>query len=398
MSLFRSPRQQREFTGITGAADLVPGRSASGRRGTVNVTADSALRHSAVWACLRLRGNLVSTFPVDVFRRVGGVQLEMPKPPVLVAPGGERWDYCDWMFASQFDLDRTGNTIGLITEVNALGLPARIDLQAIRDCSVLERKGEGLKYKIGGVEYPPEKVWHEKQYPVAGLPVGLSPVAYAAWCIGEHLSIQDFALDWFGGGGRPAAHLRNAEKELEAEHAQVVKDRFKATQAAGDVFVTGKDWEYNPIQAEQTGMEWIEARKYGLTDISRFFDCPADLIDAAVSGSSVTYANIVERNLQFLVTSLGPAVFRREKNLSKLLPAPRYVKLNTDALLRMDPKTRAEMFRIQIESRQIAPSEAREKDNRPPYTPEQLQEFTDLFGPPKGAGTPLPAQPTGAKT
>lgn len=396
MSLFG--RQRREFQGIAAAGDLIGPRPTSRGVGSVTVTNDSALRHSAVWACLRLRADLVSTFPLDVYRRVGGLQVEMPKPPILVTPGGERWPYWAWMYASQVDLDRAGNTIGLITERNALGLPARIDLQSIKDCSVIERRDVGLQYRIGGKIYDPSQVWHEKQYPVPGLPVGLSPVAYAAWCIGEHLSIQDFALQWFGGGGRPAAHLRNSQKELEAAEAIAIKGRFKATQAAGDVFVTGNDWEYHPIQAEQTGMEWIEARRHGVTDIARFFGCPADLIDGAVAGSAVTYANITERHLQFLVLQLGPAVFRREQALSGLLPQPRYVKLNTDALLRMDPKSRADMFKTQIEARILAPSEARELDNRQPFTPEQMQEFVDLFGPPKGAGTPAASQPTGAKT
>ena len=32
------------------------------------VDTDTALRHSGVWACLRLRADLVSTTPLDVFR------------------------------------------------------------------------------------------------------------------------------------------------------------------------------------------------------------------------------------------------------------------------------------------------------------------------------------------
>jgi HK97 family phage portal protein len=395
VSLFTRSHQKRDLFGITGAGDLIPSRALAGRTGSVNVTEDSALRHSAVWACLRTRADLISTFPLDVFRKVDGLQVEVPKPPVLVTPGGDRWDYVDWMYASQVDLDRAGNTIGLITERNSLNLPSRIDLQPIQICSVVERPATGLMYRIGGKEFAPSQVWHERQYVVAGLPVGLSPVAYAAWCIGEYLSIQDFALDWFGGGGRPAAQLRNREKTLKPNEADAIKSRFKATQSAGDVFVTGNDWEFNPIQAEQTGMEWIEARKYGVTDISRFFGCPADLIDAAVSGSSVTYANITQRNLQYLIMQLGPAVIRREKNLSKLLPVPRFVKLNTDALLRMDAATRAATVQTRIESRTLAPSEARAYENQPPLTDAQLAEFDRLFGKPNMQ--PVAAKnPTGA--
>lgn len=383
MSLFG--RQRRDFLGITGAEHwgLVP-RGRSTATGSVTVTADTALRQSAVWACLRLRAGLISTMPLDVFRKVLGLQVEMPKPPVLVAPGGERWDLVDWMYASQFDLDRGGNTIGLITETNSLNLPSRIDLQSLGDCTVLDRKDTGLKYRIGGKEYPPEKVWHERQYVIAGLPVGLSPVAYAAWTIGQYQSAQQFALDWYGSGGIAKGQMRNtAMPEVKQPTADAMKVRFKASVEGRDVFVTGKDWEYSPIQAEAVGMEWLEAQKFGIGDVARFFDCPGDLIDAAVTTGNITYANVTQRNLQFLIMHLGPAVFRREKALSKLLPVPRFVKLNRDALLAMDPETRTKVITERINNRTLAPSEGRALENLPPLTEEQIAEFDRLFGSPR---------------
>jgi HK97 family phage portal protein len=384
VSLF-SKQQKRDFFGIPGAAALIPIRSAQ-KQGSVTVTNDSAMRHSAVWACLRLRADLISTMPMDVFRRVNGIQVEMPKPPVLVTPGGERVDMCEWLYSSQTDLDRAGNVIGLITEVNALGLPARIDLQILAECSVV-RRDDQLAYRIAGKLYEPSMVWHEKQYTVPGLDVGLSPVAYAAWSIGEYLSIQQFALDWFGGGAVPKARLRNAAKTINNEEAEKVKARYRASVESGGIFVHGVDWEYDFMQAQNQGVEWIEGKRYGVTDIARFFGCPGDLIEAAVSTGTITYANISQRNLQFLIMNLQPAIYRRELRLSKLLPQPRYVKLNTDALLRMDPQTRAEVIQMRINSRTLAPSEGRELDNLPPLTEAQMAEF-DRFWPPK------PAQPT----
>ncbi|MGI5288037.1 phage portal protein [Nonomuraea polychroma] len=361
---------------------MIPPRPEA-RPGAVSVTDTSALRHSAVWACLRLRANLISTMPVDVFRRVGGVPVEVPKPPVLVTPGGERVEMPEWLYSTQFDLDRAGNAFGLITERDGFGLPARIDLVPHSEVTVRIRKGELYKYKIGGAEYDPPEVWHERQYTVAGLPVGLSPVAYAAWSIGEYLSIQEFALDWFGNGAMPAAHLKNTATTLNRGEAAEIKQRFKASVANGDVFVTGNDWEYDMLQAETAGAEWIEAKRYGVGDIARFFDCPGDLIDAAVSTGHITYASITQRNLQFLIMHLGPAVIRRENALNKLTPRPRFVKLNTDALLRMDPHTRAQALKTQIDARTLAPSEARELEDRPPFTDEQLAEFDRLFGVPR---------------
>ena len=387
MSLFR-----RGLFGITGAQDLIPqrmGRTA----GSVVVTTDTAMRHSAVWACLRLRADLMSTMPVDVYRRVGDIQIEMTKPPVLVNPGGERVDICEWMYSSQVDLDRAGNSFGLITERNAANLPQRIDLQPLNECTVILKNGV-VSYRIGGKVYPSEQVWHERQFTIGGFPLGLSPVAYAAWSIGQYQSAQKFALDWFGTGGVPKGHLKNTLLPTIGEEAsQVIKTRFKASVENNDVFVSGSDWEFSPYQAEAVGSEWLEAQKFGIGDIARFFGAPGDLIDAAVSTGSITYANITQRNLQFLIMHLGPAVYRRERSLSKLLPAPRYVKLNTSALLRMDDQTRASVIKTKIDARVLAPSEARELDNLPPFTNEQLAEFDRIFGPPKAA--PPSTQPTG---
>lgn len=368
--------------GPPGPWDRPPSRS-----GNTTVTPDTALRQSAVWACLRLRADLMSTFPVDAFREIDNINVEVPKPPILVSPGGKRWKYHRWMYASQFDLDRCGNTVGLITETyGSLSnpLPARIDLVPPSEVSIRQKKGQPDPiYVLNGKEYPADKVWHEIQFPVSGLHVGLSPLAYAAWSLSESLTIDEFVRDWFGKGGIPRARLRNKQRKVPPDDAKVIKERYYASVQTGDLFVHGADWEYDLMRANEMGMEWLEQRKASVPDIARYFGCPSDLIDAAVSGQSITYANISQRNLQFLIMNLGPAVFRREVALSDWLPRPRFVKLNTDALVRMDPLTRARMNRILIESRQRTPSEVRAKDDLQPYTPEQMKEFEDLFG--KGA-------------
>jgi hypothetical protein len=70
-----------------------------------------------------------------------------------------------------------------------------------------------------------------------------------------------------------------------------------------------------------------------------------------------------------------------------LLPNRQFCKIDTDALLRMDPHTRAEVTAAKISSRVLAPSEARLIDDRPPYTDAQLAEF-ERFWPTKS----IPAQ------
>jgi HK97 family phage portal protein len=373
---------------ITTPEQLLADRRAL-RTGGVLVNSDTAMRHSAVWACLRLRADLESSMPIDVYRRVSGVQVEVPKPPVLINPGGDRFGMKDWMYATRVDLDRGGNTFGLITErsgvkgADGLGLPARVELCALADVTVRAVGAQIVKYIIAGQEYDPVDVWHERQFTVAGLPVGLSPVAYAAWAIEESLNAAKFARDWFAAGAVPLAELKNTAKKINKEEAKIAKDHFKAAVATGDLFVHGVDWEYKPIQAVAQQSAFIEARQFGLTDIARFFGCPADLIDAAVSSGSITYASITQRNLQFLIMNLGPAVSRREDALTRMVPGPRYVKLNRSSLLAMDPEARARTIKTQIDSRTLAPSEARALEDRPPFTEAQLAEFDRVFGSPR---------------
>jgi HK97 family phage portal protein len=391
-----------QMWGIANPSDLVPRRIGGGPGGAPVVTQNSALQHSAVWACLRQRADLVSTFPIDVYRRVNGIQVQVPTPPVLANPAGRLLGQGDtgileWLYSTQMDLDRAGNTIGIITARDGLGLPARIELAPVAECSVIVKGGQVANYRICGTLHDPAVIWHERAFTVPGLFVGLSPVAYAAWAIGEYLSVQQFAMAWFGGGAVPRAELKNTAKKIEPKEAAVVKETWRAAITVGEPFVHGNDWEYSMIQAEQASADWLEAKKYSVTDIARFFGVPSDLIDSGPTGATrqMIYANISQRNLQLLTMNLGPAIIRREAALSGLLPQPRYIRFNTDALLRLDPATRAAAIQTQINSRTLTISEARELENRRPLTQKDIDEFL-TFWPPAGGGPSGPATGTPA--
>jgi HK97 family phage portal protein len=364
------------------------------RANSVSVTTATAMRHSAVWASVRLRADLMSSMPIDVFRRLPGegVDVEVAKPKMLITPSlhgdGQPMDIAEWMYSTQSDLDKLGNTFGGIGERDALGLPSQIEPLDADQVTVVVKKGRIDHYRISNAKYSPAEIWHERQFTKSGSHVGLSPVAHAAASIGGALSAQQFAQDWFANGAVPGAILKNTSKKLDRSESLTAKELFLASVRVGEPFVTGSDWEYSMLQAKASESEFIEQMEFSISDLARFFGVPADMIDAPISGSSVTYANVTQRNLQLLIMNMGPAVMRRERALSRLTPNPRRVKLNTDAILRMDPATRQDVFKVQIDSRTLTPSEARALDNRAPYTAEQLQEFATLF--PSKAPAPLP--------
>lgn len=378
MSLFF--RSQQRALGDS-PDNLVPARIFGPTRKAV--TPDQAMRHSAVWACIRLRAGLISSLPVDVFRMREGMRQPVPTPSVLLKPGalflgGSPVSLNEWLYATQTDLDRVGNAFGLIVERDATMRPSRIDLVAASSVTVRTKAGV-LSYVIDGQEYTPAEVWHERQYVLPGLAVGLSPVGNAALTLGGYFNAQDFAAEWFSGGSAPAGHLKNVTKTLEPHQADTIKARFKSSISNGDVFVSGQDWEYSMLGIDAKQTEFINAQKFSISDAARFFDCPGDLIDAESGASNITYANITQRNLQLLVMHLGPAIQRRETALAELTPRPQVTRLDREALLAMDPVTRAEWVAKQIDARTLTPDEARRIANRAPLTEDDILLFNRLF-------------------
>jgi HK97 family phage portal protein len=374
MSLF-FPRQQRS-TGLGAFAPPGPTSTEARMAGNPN---DRSLRVSAVWAARRLRASLISTLPRDVYRKLpDGRSVEVARTGFFTRPSS-LFDWQEWVYATQMDLDAYGNAFGIVTVRDGAGRPASIELSSAKEWTV-RLVGGAPQYRRLGVLVDTFDVWHERQYVVPGVPVGLSPVAYGAMSVEHNLSAQEFALQWFTSGAAPSGVLRNRERVLDGTTAQVAKDRFKAATQRREPFVAGADWEWHAADAAGSDAKFLDAMGATSVDVARYFDVPADLIDAAVSGQSITYANITERMLQFLVVHLGPAIARRENVLSeRLLAAPRFMKLNSEALLRMDPAAKMTLLGSAIDSRIRTPDEARAILDLEPLTEDDYMQFDRLF-------------------
>lgn len=337
------------------------------------------LRVSAMWACLRLRADQVSTMPLDVYRSIDGRAVEVTTPPVLQTPAAGMLLH-EWLYSSQFELDRYGNAFGQIVARDGWDRPAQIELSDAGEWSVRLVDGQ-VQYRRKGKLVPKVDVWHERQFTVPGVPVGLSPVAFAAWTLQHNLSAQEFAVAWFDSGAAPAGVLRNTrQQKIDPGDAAVIKSRFKEAVADRGVFVTGQDWDFSPAAAAASDAKFLDAIKATTSDVCRYFGVPGDLVDAEVSTGSITYANVVQRNLQFLVMNLAPALTRRERVFTAhLLPQPWFARFNTDALLRLDPAAKIETLGVGIEKRIRTPDEVRDILDLPPLTDADYAQFDRLF-------------------
>lgn len=360
------------------------------------VTASNAMRHSVVWAARHLRADLISLMTPSVYQDVDGVAVQKPKPDVLVEPwqiaDGQPMGIGEWMYSTQMALDAFGNNVGIIHARDGLGMPTKIEPIDPEAVSYRVSGTQIVEYRIAGEVQDSKWIWHERQHTVPGFPVGLSAITNAALALSSGLSAQEFAVDWFQNGAVPSAILKNAAQTLTREQAQEAKSSFKASVSSGDVWATGKDWEYHPVSVKASEASFIEQMQYSDVELCRFFGVPADLLDvASMNASAVTYASISQRNLQLLVMNLGGAVKRRDDALSRLVPGGRYVKLNRSAVLAMDDKSRAELDKLKIDARTATPDQIRMRDDQLPLTEADYAQFDRLFG----ARTPNQPQTAG---
>src|SRR5438128_3927878 len=113
MGVFTRGAVERRDFGVEGQTIPTNGMQGGGSA-LATVTTESAMTLSAVWGCVDLRASLVSTLPLEVFRRRGQVKELVPTPKVLRTPGGSRCDIEEWLYSSQVSLDLRGNAFGFI--------------------------------------------------------------------------------------------------------------------------------------------------------------------------------------------------------------------------------------------------------------------------------------------
>ena len=377
-------RVQDAYRALTGRAATLTEFDGAGFRpraagtSSPSITQTTALRNSVWWACLHLRANVFSSFPLDVIKPgSNGLSYPVKNPGIMVTEPYPGMDITEFQYSTEMDLGRYGNSVGIIHQRNAFGLATMVELVSMGEVSA-KMKGRQIDYwRIGNEKFDPSDIWHQKRHTLPGFALGLSPLASAAYSMALYASAQEFALDWFATGATPKGDLKHTERQtIPPEERAAVKAEFKQDTAGGDIFVHGKSWEWTPATQDAMSSGFLSQMSASERDVCRYAGTPASMVDVEVSTGNITYANVTMANLQWLITEIGPQARRSERYWSQhALPKPWQLKLNTDALLRMDPASRADLMVKLATAKLRAPDELRALDNLPPFTSEQIAQI-----------------------
>lgn len=324
------------------------------------VTPDNATKLAPVFAALRHIVDFGSTLPVDAYRKEGGVRQEITLPPLfaqLDAPGGP--GLVPWLGQAFYGL-ALGNAVGWINSTDGFGFPTDVSWLHWSQWSYNE---QAKQWSAFGQPVPSSQLVHIPWIVPPGRRLGLSPLECYSSIIAAGLSAQDYA-DIRRGGGLPPAVIKNAAKTVPPEVAREMRAQAAAVFAKGEPFVIGSDWDMTAVTIPPNHVQFIDTLKLSANQIAAAYGLDPREVGGAAA-ESLTYSTDESRGLN-RANNMRPYLERVERAFARLLPSRQFIRLNVDATIRADIKTRTEVVGAQIADGRMSVNEARALEERLP--------------------------------
>ncbi|MGO2659592.1 phage portal protein [Mycetocola reblochoni] len=243
------------------------------------------------------------------------------------------------------------------------------------------RNGDDLpdSYTWRGRTFTSSDMLHLKLLRIPGTVRGLGPIQAAAAEIRGALDARDYGASWLSETGIPEGVL-TTDQELNATQAKQTKDNWYGIGPDGEpepdhdgrkVRVLGKGTRFEPLLLKPSEVQFLESQQFSTTQIARLFAIPASLMLAAVQGDSQTYANVSQYEIGYVRFGLMAALREIEEAVTSVLPRGQEARVNLDALLRADTKTRYDAHKVGLDAGFLDVDEVREIEGLPPLTDEQ---------------------------
>lgn len=334
--------------------------------GGVAVDEQTSMQLLTVYGCVRLITDSIATLPIDVYRRTGDdTKVEIAKPIWLRQPTVDL-DFTSWVTQVLSSLLLHGNAFVVVLRNETGGI---VELVPLDPAKVRVTRDRGRKAYMANGQRLDAEVVHLAGLMLPGSDVGLSPVEYARQSIGLGLAAVKFGTGYFEGEGNMPGVIEMpgaAQPDtLKAIAEQWRRRRRDGGRGLPGVLQEGATWKPTGVTNEQA--QFLATRKFTAAEIAgqMFMVDPSEL-GIGIEGSSLTYANLEQRNTRFVRVTLLPWIVRLEKALSDLLAQPRYVKFNINALMRGDLSSRYAAYATGIGAGFLEPNEARDWEDLPP--------------------------------
>jgi HK97 family phage portal protein len=383
--------------GIAGRREAGVQQANAGSYNISNVTVneDSALKLSAVWACVRLIAETIGGLPINAYKIMPDgtrvIDYDHQLCQLFKNKPNRYQNRVEFFETMTMQLCLHGNAYAHIQRgtggkiVSLLPLMAeQMEVNLLTDGSLVYRYNSGANLSV----YAPESIWHLKL--MSNGIVGLSPLSYARNSVGIGIASEDRVKSLASNGFKPTGVL-TIDKLLKPEQREQIRNQFAdlATGSSDPLRVLEAGMAYQQISMNPKDVQLLETRKFQIEDIARFFGVPSVLIND--TSASTTWGSGIEQIVQgFYKLGLRPYLERYEASIANsLLSAAdrRNYEFEFDfgALLRGDELTRFQSYKEAINAGFKTINECRQSEGLYPieggdraYLQAQMTPITDL--------------------
>ena len=355
-------------------------RPVSGSRNYVSQ--DSAMRISAVWACVRVIAETIGSLPLSVYRRNrDGRELDRSHALYYLlhnSPNPDMTAFEFWELAAKC-LCLSGNFYAQIF-TNQRGDVTQLRPLSPSSMRVFRDPETGvLVYQYNAEMFTSSDILH-----IPGLGydgerdlTGYSPVSYMAQALGMTQDAEGYGANFFKNNATPPAYMtvpQALSNEARGNLQSWLMDNYGGVKNAGKIGVLEQGAEIKTVAINHRDMQFLELRQYQKADICSIFRVPPHMIQDLTRS---TNNNIEHQGIDFATHTIRPWLTRIEKRINLQLFGPReaaayYAEFNMDALLRGDSASRANYYSAMRNIGALNANEIRSKENMNPYAGGEL--------------------------
>ena len=334
----------------------------------VVISEENVLKINAVYACVRLIADSISTLPLDAFQRRNGARLPYrPKPEWIDAPeiGVSRSDYINTMMVS---LLLNGNAFAKVVR-DERGVVGLICLNPMK--VQVERTGDGtrpLYIYDNKTTITHDEMIHVKELVFPGQLRGKSRIDLLKENAGLASALEQYAARWFG-QGTSASGVITVPQQLTREQARDLADSFtqehQGIRKSHRVGVLHGGASFTQTTPDNDSAQFIESRRFAVEDICRAFRVPPSMVGLTIPGA-MSYASVESNAISFVTNTLRPYIARLEDAHSRLLPNGVFLKFNVDGLMRGDTQSRYAAYSTGLASGFLSINDVRTREDLSP--------------------------------
>ncbi len=340
------------------------------------VTAEGAMRLSAVYACVRVLAEAMAGLPLILYKQeANGGKTKVTDHwlhKLLCLRPNEFQNAFEWREMLMGHLALRGNAYceiiakknGEITDLMPIHPDhIKIELLPNSDYRYRVRNDDGTEDIL-----PRGSVWHIRGLSSNGI-VGLSPLSLAAESFGVALEAQRYGRQFFANDAKPTSGWVEGGVFKDAEAKKTFAEAFqKAVTGANrhKILVLEGAMKYHEVGVTNKDAQFLELRKFQISDIARIFRVPPHMIGDL---DRATFSNIEQQSLEFVIHTMQPWTKRWEHSIEySLMPESSglQVGFDFDELMRGDADSRSKYYASGITNGWLTRNEVRIRESLNP--------------------------------